>query len=170
MPPVSRDAASGRRAIAVLALALTGLAVSAYLLVDHYTAAAPLACPEGTVVNCQRVTTSPQSTFLGLPVALLGVAFFVAVVAVSRPAAWRGLAPWAARARAGLVAAGVVSVIYLVYAELFLVNAICLWCTVVHVVALALFAVVAVDLAADPDQLRSPIAGPRFARTGSRRL
>ena len=89
MPPRSRVTVSGHRGTAVLALALVGLAVSVYLLVDHYTAATPLACPEGTVVNCQRVTTSPQSTVMGIPVALLGVVFFVVLAAVSRPAVWR---------------------------------------------------------------------------------
>jgi uncharacterized membrane protein len=33
-------------------------------------------------------------------------------------------------------------VIYLVYAELFQINAICLWCTTVHVVTFALFVAV----------------------------
>jgi uncharacterized membrane protein len=38
-------------------------------------------------------------------------------------------------------------VVYLVYAELFLVDAVCLWCTVVHVLTVALFAVVALATA-----------------------
>jgi uncharacterized membrane protein len=33
-------------------------------------------------------------------------------------------------------------VIYLVYTELFTLNAICLWCTAVHAITLALFAVI----------------------------
>ncbi len=33
-------------------------------------------------------------------------------------------------------------VLWLVYAELFVIDAICLWCTVVHVVAFALFVIV----------------------------
>jgi uncharacterized membrane protein len=41
-----------------------------------------------------------------------------------------------------------IDVLYLVYAELFILDAICLWCTAVHVLALALFAVVGVGAAA----------------------
>jgi uncharacterized membrane protein len=37
---------------------------------------------------------------------------------------------------------GALTVLYLVWVELFRVNAICLWCTAVHVVTLSLFAVV----------------------------
>jgi uncharacterized membrane protein len=36
---------------------------------------------------------------------------------------------------------GAVIVLYLVYVELFRVDAICLWCTGVHLTAIALFAV-----------------------------
>jgi uncharacterized membrane protein len=49
--------------------------------------------------------------------------------------------------RMALAAIGVAFVLYLVYAELFLLNAICLWCTVVHVVTLALFGTVAMATA-----------------------
>jgi uncharacterized membrane protein len=41
-----------------------------------------------------------------------------------------------------MAAAGVAFVLYLVFAELFLIDAICLWCTVVHALALGLFGVV----------------------------
>jgi uncharacterized membrane protein len=47
------------------------------------------------------------------------------------------------RARLAAVTAGAVFVLYLVWVELFRVDAICLWCTAVHVLAVALFAVVA---------------------------
>jgi uncharacterized membrane protein len=42
-------------------------------------------------------------------------------------------------------------VVYLVSVELFALNAICAWCTAVHVVTIALFAVIALGTAAlDP--------------------
>jgi uncharacterized membrane protein len=53
----------------------------------------------------------------------------------------------------------VVFVLYLVWAELFRIDAICLWCTVVHVVTLALFAVVVLEVAlrpVTPDRAGSP--------------
>jgi uncharacterized membrane protein len=44
-------------------------------------------------------------------------------------------------------------VFYLVWAELFRINAICLWCTVVHALTLAVFAVLAVVQALAPTTL-----------------
>jgi uncharacterized membrane protein len=149
----ARPAIAGKLASMILPLSLVGLAVSVYLLIDHYTATAPLACPEGTVVNCERVTTSPQSMILGLPVALFGVVYFVAMATLSWPGAWPPRNRWTAGLRAGLATGGVASVIYLVYVELFIVDAICLWCTAVHALVLAIFAGVAISLAVDPDPL-----------------
>ncbi len=48
------------------------------------------------------------------------------------------------RLRLATVSLGALFVLYLVWVELFRVDAICLWCTAVHVLAVALFAVVAV--------------------------
>lgn len=135
-----------------LVLSLIGLGTSIYLTIEHYTASKTLACPEGSVVNCQKVTTSPQSMFLHMPVAVLGLAYFVAMLAVNLPFAWRSRSPLIYWGRLGLSGLGVVFVLYLLYAELFELNAICLWCTVVHVVTVALFAVVAVAAALrDPE-------------------
>jgi uncharacterized membrane protein len=45
-------------------------------------------------------------------------------------------------ARLGSVIVGIVFVLYLVYTELFTLNAICLWCTSVHVITFLLFALI----------------------------
>jgi len=124
--------------IAVLAGVL-GIAVSAYLTVEHYTNSTSFACPETAAINCLKVTTSRWSVIAGVPVAVLGLAYFVvmtALVAIPRRAA-------ALRALRLLgAAAGMVMVFYLVYVELFRVDAICLWCTGVHVLTLIVFATV----------------------------
>jgi uncharacterized membrane protein len=130
-----------------VALVVAGLGVATYLTVEHFTASTTLACPETGTINCQKVTSSAQSKFVGIPVAVLGVAYFLGMLALVLPAAWRSDDR---RLRAGrLVAAGlgVLFALYLVYAELFVINAICLWCTVVHVLAFALFTVVALGTA-----------------------
>ena len=132
-----------------LVLSVAGLLVSAYLTVEHYTASTTLACPETGVVNCQKVTSSAQSSFVGIPVALLGLLFFVAMVAATLPAAWRWTWSIMRYTRLGLTVLGVAFVIYLIYAELFILDAICLWCTAVHVLTFALFAVVALGAAGD---------------------
>jgi uncharacterized membrane protein len=128
--------------VTTAAVAMAGLGVSVYLTIEHYTAAATLACPDTGVVNCLKVTTSPQSTVLGIPVAVLGLVFFGAMAVLTLPALWRNRSAPVRRARLGLAAAGIATVLYLLYAELFLVDAICLWCTAVHVLTFALFVLV----------------------------
>jgi uncharacterized membrane protein len=128
-------------------LSLGGLAVSVYLTVEHYTSSSTLACPDTGAVSCQRVTSSPQSALFGVPVVWLGLLFFAVMLAASLPAAWRLSGPAVRWGRLGAGVAGAAFVLYLIYTELFLVEAICLWCTAVHAAALALFGVAAVGTA-----------------------
>jgi uncharacterized membrane protein len=131
-------------ATTTLGLAGAGLAISIYLTITHFTTRVQLACSTTAVVNCEKVTTSPQSYLLGIPVATLGVVWFVVAAGLCLPAAWRSPLPAVRYARIGWAVAGVLMVVRLVYAELFQINAICLWCTAVHVITVLLFAVVLV--------------------------
>src|SRR5215471_13005015 len=126
-----------RASLPSLGFAVAGLAVSAYLTVEHYSGSKLLACPENAAINCAKVTTSAWSRLAGVPVAVLGLAFFAAMTALVVPAAWRyrPLDP----VRVAGATAGMVMVIYLVWAELFRVDAICLWCTAIHVCTFGLF-------------------------------
>jgi uncharacterized membrane protein len=128
-----------------LGLSVAGLAVSVYLTVDHFTTRSVLACPATATVNCAKVTTSSYASVLGIPVALYGLVFFVAMVALTLPYAWRD--PRLRTVRLGAAVVGVAFVVYLVGAELFGVGAICLWCTAVHVITVAIFAVLAFAMA-----------------------
>ena len=125
-----------RRVDPSLVVALLGLVVSAYLTVEHFTSPAILACPEGATVNCAKVTSSAWSSLAGVPVALLGLLFFAAMAVLVSPAGWRrrSLDP----VRVVGSAAGVVMALYLVWIELFRVDAICLWCTGAHLCAVVL--------------------------------
>ncbi|MCW2782790.1 MAG: Vitamin epoxide reductase [Marmoricola sp.] len=128
---------------ASLVLGVLGLADAAYLTFEHYTGSKTLACSSNGIVNCHAVTTSRYATFLGMPVALLGLLFFVALVALCLPPLWRTRTEWVHVARLAAAGLGVVSVLYLLWAELFKLDKICLYCTGVHVLTFALFAVVA---------------------------
>jgi uncharacterized membrane protein len=142
--------APGWAVISSLVLALVGLGASAYLTFEHYSASTTLACPESSTINCVKVTSSTYADVLGVPVALLGLLFYVGLTALCLPVAWRASNPWVARARLVAAASGVVFVLYLVWAELFRIEAICLWCTVVHVATVALFAVIVLAAALRP--------------------
>jgi uncharacterized membrane protein len=143
---------------ATLALSLAGLGISAYLTISHYLTPATLACPDTGIVNCAKVTTSPESVILGIPVALLGLLFYVFMAAITTPRAWRGHAPLLRRARVGGLVAGVAFAVYLIYTELFTLDAICLWCTAVHVITVALFALV-IPTAISGEPVPVPAAG-----------
>ncbi len=122
-----------------LALSLAGLGVAIYLTIAHYTSPTVLACSDKGVVNCASVTTSAESSIAGIPVAVLGLLFFVAMTVLNLPAAWRSTDRRVHLARMGLAVVGMLMVLWLVYAELFLIGAICLYCTIVHVLTFALF-------------------------------
>ena len=128
------------RVDATLVVAVVGLVLSAYLTLEHFTSSAVLACPEGATINCAKVTSSPWSEILGIPVAVLGLAYFIAMTALVTPAAWRRRRLDAVRV--GGAGLGVVMVLYLVWVELFRVNALCLWCTGVHLTTLVLLGTV----------------------------
>jgi uncharacterized membrane protein len=130
---------------ATFAITIAGTAVSAYLTIAHFTSPKLLACASTGVVNCERVTTSAQSEVLGIPVALLGLGWFLAMCGLFSPWAWRSAAPRIRTARVAAVTTAMAFVLWLVYAELFMIRAICLWCTVVHALAFALFVIVVLD-------------------------
>jgi uncharacterized membrane protein len=128
---------------ASLILSLVGLGASIYLTIAHFTSPNVLACPANGTIDCALVTTSAQSRFLGMPVAVLGLVWFVAMTALCLPAAWSTEHRLVHLARLVGSIAGVAFVLWLVYAELFLIGAICEWCTVAHVTAFGLFVIAA---------------------------
>lgn len=143
-----------------LLLSLAGAGVSAYLTFEHYTTSTTLACPNRGVLNCVKVTSSPESKLAGIPVALLGLLFFLGMIGLCLPPAWRSRSSLVHRLRLAGSVAGVAMVVYLVYVELFVLDAICVWCTGAHALALALFAAVALATAvAVVDEDRSRATG-----------
>jgi uncharacterized membrane protein len=123
-------------------LSVLGLLVSAYLTYEHLTDNATLACSVNGVVDCAKVTSSPWSGFLGVPVAPLGLVFFAVTLALCLPAAWRRADRRLDAVRLAWVTVGLGMALYLVWAELFRIHAICLWCTGVHVLTFALWVAV----------------------------
>ncbi|MGC8462471.1 MAG: vitamin K epoxide reductase family protein [Acidimicrobiales bacterium] len=142
-------------------LCLFGLGVAAYLTLTHFDTGVPLSCPAGGgFINCEKVTTSPQSVIFGIPVAVLGLVYFVPMLALNLPAAWRSLDRRVHLARLVMAIAGVCMVLYLVSAELFIIRNLCLWCTSVHVVTFLLFVVVVTSTPAVLDRVATTTPGP----------
>jgi len=142
--------------ITAFALSLIGFGISMYLTIDHFQGIVPICSSKG-FVNCALVTTSKYSHILGIPVALLGLLFFTAMVGINWPALWRARSPWVARGRLALAVSGVWFVLYLLAAELFSIKAICLWCTGVHITTFLLFVLIMSSF---------PLMSGRAARSG----
>ena len=105
----------------MLVLATLGLAVASYLTYVHYAGIKP-ACTAGE--SCTKVQTSEWSKFVGIPVALIGLLGYVAIVGSL-------LAPESETSRMatmGFTLVGFGFSAYLTYRELFSIHAICEWC------------------------------------------
>ena len=135
-----------RQTIAVLAL--VGFFVALYLWLHALGVGGPLKCGTGA---CETVQTSPWAVFLGFPVAFYGVvgygALFIAAIVALRPAAV-GDRRWSMLLFA-LTSLGLLFTLYLTYAELFLIHAICRWCVTSAAIITALWVLTFLGLRTD---------------------
>ena len=122
-------------------LSLAGLGISIYLTIVHFVGTQILACAGGGAISCEVVTTSAQSRFLGMPVSVLGLSYFVAAVALYSPWAWWAGAKVIHLIRIAASAIGMCMVLWLLTAELVIIKKICLWCTGVHIITFILFVI-----------------------------
>jgi uncharacterized membrane protein len=114
--------------------------VATYLTYEHYTGSKTLSCPaHGGIINCLAVTTSAYSKIHGVPVAVLGLIFFVVMLPLQSPPAWSSPSPVLRWGRVIWSLVGVGTAVWLVYAELVKIHNICLWCTSVHVISFLIF-------------------------------
>jgi uncharacterized membrane protein len=127
-----------------LALAIAGLGVSIYLTIVELAPGA-LICSATGIVNCANVIHSPEGHIVGIPVAYFGLAFYVFLVALNTPWAWRRRELFVQRLRLASIVVGICFVLYLVYAELIEIKNICIWCTSVHVITFLLFVLIVFD-------------------------
>jgi uncharacterized membrane protein len=120
-------------------LSLAGLGISIYLTITHFGGTSLLACTDKGPINCAAVTTSAQSYFLGIPVAMLGLFQYTAMSVLTSPWGWRREERWVQLGRFILGAVGMAFVLWLIVAEILIIGKICLWCTGVHVITFAIF-------------------------------
>jgi uncharacterized membrane protein len=122
--------------LATAVLALVGVAVAGYLTYVHYAGLEPF-CVGGHGA-CERVQSSPWSELGGIPVAVLGLAGYVAILASLVLPEDPGRS---AAALLSLVGAGFSA--WLTYVEIAKIEAICQWC-VASAVIMGLLAVISV--------------------------
>jgi uncharacterized membrane protein len=134
--------------IVSLVLALIGLGISIYETWAHYNGSHLFACSGTGTFNCSAVITSPQSMVFGvIPVAILGLVFYVFVVAIMTPWAWQMQRREVAWLRLGSMIVGMGFVMYLIYAELYQIGDVCEYCSGVHIVTFLLFCITVVSAA-----------------------
>jgi uncharacterized membrane protein len=125
-----------RLRLAARAIVVAGVAVAAYLTYVHYAGLQPF-CAGGSG-GCERVQSSSYAKLAGIPVAVLGLAGYVAIAVALSAAGER-----AQLAAAALAVTGFGVSAYLTYLELFVIHAICQWC-VASAVLLTMLAVLTV--------------------------
>ena len=122
--------------IATAGLALIGLGIAGYLTWVHYAGLHPFCVGGGG--GCEKVQSSRWAELAGIPVAVLGLGGYVALLATL------ALPEDPGRSAAAFVAlVGVGFSAWLTYVELAKIHAICQWC-VASAVVMTLLAVVSV--------------------------
>jgi uncharacterized membrane protein len=133
----------------VAMLALAGIFVATYLLLYKIGMIGHLSCSIG---SCETVNTSKWATFLGMPVAGWGVAFYVVLFILAlistgeRYADSRGMA----QAIVALAASGVLFSAWLTWLELFRIHAICQWCVTSAILVAVIFLISLLELRETP--------------------
>lgn len=122
----------------LLVLAVAGLGVSSYLTYTHW-ADSSIAC--GGLGSCDAVNNSEYAEIAGIYVGFLGALFYLALFATALAWLWwrpSGLA-WPVLAFWGLSVGGILYSVYLTYVELFVLEAICVYCVASAAIILATF-------------------------------
>jgi uncharacterized membrane protein len=125
----------------VLVLSLAGVGDALYLTIVHYQGETPL-CPTTGAINCAQVLSSRYAVVPGttLPISIPGLGWCLVVVLLALISLLRRPEPvWLRPIQFVWSLAGIVTVLYLVYIELVVLHAICIWCTVLHFIILIIF-------------------------------
>ena len=136
---------NGRLRAAIGLVALAGAAVAAYVVYARYTHT-QIAC---TTSGCETVQHSTYAKLAGVPVAVLGLAAYLAIFATALSVRVEAAAVAAAIALGGLAFA-----IYLIVIQVAVIDAICQWC-------LASDAILAVLALLSLERLRRLAGSPR---------
>jgi uncharacterized membrane protein len=143
--------------LTTLALALLGLGIASYEWYAVWNGGHLAGCPTGGhgTFDCSAVLNSSQSKVFGIfDVAILGTFFYVFVVAIMTPWAWRMQSLNLGRLhlsvgwiRLAAMVTGMGFVMYLIYAELYQIGQVCEYCSGVHIVTFVLFCITLVSAA-----------------------
>jgi len=150
----SRKSLPHAKTWAIPILALVGLGIATYLAYVEITPVEAICWP---MSGCNFVQSSPYARILGIPVAVLGVIYYLGIGVL-----WAGQKSpsrrWANRSVLGLLGLtfiGTLFSIYLTILEVFVVQAICTWCLGSAVAATVLMLLVVVPVTGSPAPKRA---------------
>jgi uncharacterized membrane protein len=106
-------------------LDVIGLLIASYLSVVELNNGVPVC---GPVKGCEEVALSEYSRIGGVPVAVYGVGLSLLLLTLAI-AWWRSDVYGLLLAHYGLSLAGVIFEVYFLYLQLFVIHAVCVWCT-----------------------------------------
>jgi uncharacterized membrane protein len=106
-------------------LDVIGLGIALYLSAVELQGGVPVC---GPIHGCEEVARSEYSRIAGIPVAVFGVA--LSLILLSLAIAWWKTDLYALLlAHYGLSLAGVIFEVYFLYLQVFVIGAVCIWCT-----------------------------------------
>lgn len=109
----------------LIVLDIVGLLIASYLSVVELSGGVPVC---GPLRGCETVAASEYSEILGIPVAVYGVVLSLVLLALA--IAWtRTDRPVLLDAHYGLSLVGVIFEIYFIGLQIFVIEAVCVWCT-----------------------------------------
>ncbi len=111
--------------VAIAILAVIGILLSAVSLQRHYAKSESKFCDVATKFNCDIVNRSEFSTFMGIPVAGIGVVGYAVLLALATMSRVRRSTP---NLLLALALAGFVFALYLTYIEGFVLDVWCILC------------------------------------------
>ena len=106
-------------------LDVIGLAIASYLSIVELGGGVPVC---GPLHGCETVAQSPYGRIAGVPVAVFGVGLSLALLTLAITW-WRTNLYLLLLAHYGLSLAGVVFEVYFLYLQVFVIGAVCVWCT-----------------------------------------
>lgn len=139
-----------RRKLGVLAspagaLALLGIVISGYLSYINLSGGAAIC---GGLGDCATVHASPYARLGGIPVSVLGLASYAAIMCllVVRERLREGTAYLALLGVLSITVAGTVFSAYLTFLELNVIHALCPWCVASAAVIVLMFALASTEI------------------------
>jgi uncharacterized membrane protein len=131
--------------VVLVVMSLFGLGASLEVLITYnYLKQSLPFCTPGTFYDCTRVLGSTYGQIFGIPLELFAVAYFIINLALVYLIAFGS--DWVFRKALGVLFVwrflGLMIVPYLVVVELFIIHAVCIYCTMMHVAIVSDFIII----------------------------